>query len=214
MKNYKNFVAVSIISIILCLLPILLGIYLYSQLPDTIVVHWGINNEPNGWASKNFAVFGLPIMMAMFQLLICLVFNWVLKEKGLPKLGKIVIWLFPILTAVLYVATLSFALGNYVDMRVAACIIVSVIFIVFGNYLPKVPLEQNTKWIWYGMKDEKLYKRTMKHTAIVMILMGIFLLISLFFAEIYSIIIIGVSIVAIIAVNIPPLFKITRNKTL
>ena len=48
---------------IITLFPIFIGLLLWNQLPDSLATHWGINNEPNGYASKTFAVFGLPLIM-------------------------------------------------------------------------------------------------------------------------------------------------------
>lgn len=50
---------------IITLFPIFIGLLLWNQLPDSLATHWGINNEPNGYASKTFAVFGLPLIMLL-----------------------------------------------------------------------------------------------------------------------------------------------------
>ena len=56
-KNKRTLVAGSIV----ILLPILLGLFLWDRLPDQMVTHWGFDGTPNGWSSKTFAVFGLPL---------------------------------------------------------------------------------------------------------------------------------------------------------
>ena len=43
------------------LLPILIGLLLWKQLPDSVATHWSAGNEPDGYSSKVFAVFGLPV---------------------------------------------------------------------------------------------------------------------------------------------------------
>lgn len=50
---------------IITLFPIFIGLLLWNQLPDSLATHCGINNEPNGYASKTFAVFGLPLIMLL-----------------------------------------------------------------------------------------------------------------------------------------------------
>lgn len=50
---------------IITLFPIFIGLLLWNQLPDSLATHWGINNGPNGYASKTFAVFGLPLIMLL-----------------------------------------------------------------------------------------------------------------------------------------------------
>ncbi len=53
-----------ILTTLVCLLPIVAGVILYPQLPEQVATHWGFGNEPNGWSSKAFAVFGLPMIAA------------------------------------------------------------------------------------------------------------------------------------------------------
>ena len=48
-----------------CLLPILLGVALWSKLPDSIAIHFDMNNNPDNFASKGFVVFMLPLLMVM-----------------------------------------------------------------------------------------------------------------------------------------------------
>ena len=62
-----------ILTCIVCLLPILPGIALWDKLPDTMAIHFNINNEPDNFASKAFVVFGLPLLMVLLQLFCCFV---------------------------------------------------------------------------------------------------------------------------------------------
>ena len=47
---------------LLILLPIAAGLALWPALPGQIAIHFGVNNEPDGWSGKPFAVVGLPCM--------------------------------------------------------------------------------------------------------------------------------------------------------
>lgn len=60
MKKYKKQL---ILSSIVTLLPILIGLFLWNRLPDTIATHFGSDNVANGWSSKPFVVFGLPLIL-------------------------------------------------------------------------------------------------------------------------------------------------------
>ncbi len=47
------------------------GIYLYPQMPGKMVSHWGFNGEANGYMSKFWGLFLMPIVsLAMFLFLI------------------------------------------------------------------------------------------------------------------------------------------------
>ena len=61
LKQYKKTV---ILTTLVALLPMLAGLLLWNQLPETIAVHFGANGEPDGWSSRALAVFGLPAFIA------------------------------------------------------------------------------------------------------------------------------------------------------
>ena len=50
--KWKSFIITSIV----CLLPILLGISLWTKLPDTMAIHFNIYGDPDNFASKGFVV--------------------------------------------------------------------------------------------------------------------------------------------------------------
>ena len=59
MKKYKTTI---IITTLITLLPIVIGLFLWNKLPDTLATHWGSDGTANGWSSKTFSVFGMPLM--------------------------------------------------------------------------------------------------------------------------------------------------------
>ncbi len=48
-------------TMVICLLPILAGLVLYTRLPERVPTHFDFQRQPNGWSSRPFAVFGLPL---------------------------------------------------------------------------------------------------------------------------------------------------------
>ena len=52
-------------TLVLLLLPIVMGLFLWNQLPDTVVTHWGADNQPDGYSSKAFAVI-YPFLQKYF----------------------------------------------------------------------------------------------------------------------------------------------------
>ncbi len=60
LKTHKTKI---IISTLIILIPILVGLLLWNQLPDQVATHWGADGQPNGWSSKLFAVVGLPLFL-------------------------------------------------------------------------------------------------------------------------------------------------------
>ena len=50
-----------IITTLVNLIPIIVGLLIWDKLPDTIATHFGMDGTPNGWSSKAFTVFGIPL---------------------------------------------------------------------------------------------------------------------------------------------------------
>ena len=45
------------------LMQMLVGVLLWNRLPETMATHFDFHNEPNGWSSRTFAVFGMPLVL-------------------------------------------------------------------------------------------------------------------------------------------------------
>lgn len=172
-----------IITSIVCLLPMLLGIALFDALPDNMAIHFDINNKPDNYASKEFTVFGLPVLMAILQIVCCFINDINAKKHGdRIKLETVTKWIIPIMSMILYIVTLGYSLGWNLDIRKVAAVIVGIIFLVIGNYLPKFG------YVDYGDKvTEKTIKinRFIAHETVIL---GILFLISIFLPPIATIV--------------------------
>lgn len=172
-----------IITSLVCLMPILLGVVLWDKLPDTVAIHFNINNEPDNFASKGFAVFGLPAMMALLQIVCCFITDFNSHKHGeRVKFERAVRWILPCLTAVLQVITLGYALGNNIDIRKAVVVIVGIMFLVIGNYLPKFDYIKN-----YDIDTEKARKIN-RFIGVETVIMGVLGILTVFLPAITSVI--------------------------
>lgn len=133
-KNLK----VLIITSLVILLPILAGLILWDQLPEQIPNHWNLSGEIDGWCSKPFAVFGMPLIMLAFQWLCALGTGADPKKGNHPeKIVHLVLWIIPVLNTVLSVLTYAAALGQEVRMEVIMPTLIGLVLAIVGNYLPK-----------------------------------------------------------------------------
>ena len=133
-KNLK----ILIITSIVILLPVLAGVVLWDTLPEQIPTHWNAAGEIDGWSSKTFAIFGLPLMMlAMHWLCVLATAADPKKANHSDKLIHLVLWIIPIISVVLFVLTYVAALGTEVRMEMVMPLLVGFVLTVVGNYLPK-----------------------------------------------------------------------------
>lgn len=127
-----------------CALAIIPGIVMWDSLPDSVAIHFDFNNNPDNFASKGFAVFGIPLLMVVLQCVCCFINDINAHKHGERKKFEMVTkWIIPVMAVVLQMLTLGYAVGWSVDMRKAASVIVGVILIVIGNYMPKFDYIKN-----------------------------------------------------------------------
>ena len=172
-----------ILTTLVCLLPIVAGIILYPQLPERIATHWGFENEPNGWSSKAFAVFGLPGLMAGLNLILPLALKADPKNANMsPVLFNICLWIMPVVSVLCSTMTLGYALGYNVNIAQIIPAFVGVVFIVIGNYLPKTKQSytMGIKLPW-TLNSEENWNRTHRLGGFLWVLGGVaFIVLSIF----------------------------------
>lgn len=194
MKN-KNSLALTLPII---LAPMLYGLAMYSRLPQTMATHWGIDNQVNGTMPKAFMIFGLPLLMALFQAVVILVPR---KKASAPRFERMVIWIMPVITVVAYVATIQINLGHAWDIRRVAMLLVAAIMIAMGNYLPTVdPDYQSYKLGMRHVAKRPDAKKVYRRLGYTMVGFGVLSLISLFFPPMISAIVIGLMIIVMLII--------------
>lgn len=172
-----------IITSIVCLLPIFLGLALWDKLPEMVAVHFDINNNPDNFAPKWFAVFGLPVTMTLLQIFCCFTNDIKANKYGENKKFEIATkWIIPVISVVLYTVTMFYALGRNIDIRRVAMLLISVIFIVLGCCMTKLNYVKN-----YDISPEKARKIN-RVIGIMMVIMGILGFLTLFLTPVFLII--------------------------
>lgn len=172
-----------IITGIVCLLPVLLGVSLWDNLPDAMAIHFNIYGVADNFAPKGFVVFGLPVLMVILQGISCLINDINAYNNGdRKKFETVTKWTVPCLTVALQVITLGYGLGWNLDIRKAVAFIVGVLLIVIGNYLPKFDSIKN-----YDVDTEKAIKinRFIGYETVVM---GLLFIVSIFLPPVSTVI--------------------------
>ncbi len=164
-----------LITCIVCIAPIILGIAVWDSLPDTMAVHFNINNQPDGFASKGFAVFGLPLLMVALQTFCCFINDINAAKHGERKKFEIATkWIIPIMSLLLYVMTIGIGLGWEMDIRKIVCIIVGCVLLLIGNYLPKLDYIKD-----YDLDTEKA-RNINRFIGFTTVVMGVLTIVSIF----------------------------------
>ena len=93
-----------IITTLVNLIPIIVGLLIWDKLPDTIPTHFGMDGTPNGWSSKAFTVFGIPLILAFSHLLCVGITSQDPKYDNMSdKLFGLILWMIPAISILLMV---------------------------------------------------------------------------------------------------------------
>lgn len=182
-KNLK----VLIITSVVILLPILAGLILWNQLPDPMPTHWNASGEVDGWSSKPFAVFGLPLILLAAQWLCVLATGADPKKNNHPeKVLHLVLWIMPVLSVVLHTITYMTTLGMEVRMERIMPVFIGVLFVIIGNYLPKC--KQNytigIKIPW-TLDNEENWNKTHRFAGFLWVVCGVAIMFTGFFGGVW-----------------------------
>lgn len=134
LKNKKQLLFSSLAT----LLPIPVGIVLMKRFPETMAIHFGFLGQADGFASPNFTVFGLPLIMLGIQWLCVLAtaFDKGNRDKN-KKMQSLMLWIIPILSNFSILGIYALALELEFSPASWYMGFMGILFAVMGNYMPK-----------------------------------------------------------------------------
>ena len=142
MENVKKYKITIIITTLITLLPILFGLIVWNRLPEQIATHWGADGQADGYSGKTFAVFGMPCILAVLQLFVSFITLNDPKRRNIHKKPlTLTFWIIPVMSVIVNGITYAAALGMEIEVGIIISILVGILLIALGNYMPK--LQQN-----------------------------------------------------------------------
>ena len=176
-KNLK----ILIITSIIMLLPVLFGLIMWNKLPDSLATHWGANGETNGYSSKAFCIFGMPLILLALQWVCAIVTAHDPKNiKNNEAVWKMIIWLCPILSIIIHFVIFSYAFGLKINMNYLFALIIGSLFLFLSRNMTKTKPNRTIgiriKWT---LKNEENWKATHRFASKLWFISGILILLSL-----------------------------------
>ncbi len=193
------------LSSLLIFMPMLFGICMYRAMPHFISSHWNIYGENDGFLSKGVFVFGFPFLFLLGHLLTL----WVVerdnaKRNQSPKMMNIIYFIVPVISLLVQTCMYAIAFGYQFDITACVFVILAIMFIGLGNYLPKttqnMTIGVRTTWT-LNSKDN--WYHTHRFTGLVWVIGGICLLLDMFMPitvryHILTILVLGLSFAPIL----------------
>ena len=126
------------ITSLLCLLPLVYSAVVYPTLPEQIAIHWNSAGEADNFVPIAIAAFGLPFLFVAINLYSKIrLLNDPKAEGQSQAIKQLSIWLIPVLALVLVPFTLLTAMGVEIPLLMMASLLLGLLLVVIGNYLPK-----------------------------------------------------------------------------
>ena len=171
-----------ILTSIIILLPMVVGILLWDQLPEKMAIHWGANGEADGWSSRPVAVFGMPLLLlAIHWLGVWLTGEDKRNRHQNEKILQLMFWIAPVVSLFGMGSTYASALGQPLRIDRLALLLLGIIFAMIGNYMPKC--RQNytigIKIVW-TLSDEENWNATHRLAGKLWMIGGLLLMLCAF----------------------------------
>ena len=117
------------------LLPVLYAVWVYQTLPENLAIHFDLSGKGNAFLPKFLVVSAFPIVMMLLEVMI----YWTTIAKDILNrtFKHLIRWIIPFSFVSLYLATIYRGLNEGFDIRKIAAMVVALVFIIVGNYLPK-----------------------------------------------------------------------------
>lgn len=133
-KNLKTLILTSVIT----LLPILAGLLLWNKLPDEIATHFNAQGIADGFSSKAFSVFGLPLFLLAVHWVCTVITSTDPKKQNIGgKPLKLVFWICPLISVLVSGIIYASALEIELNIIIIMSAFFGILFIIIGNYMPK-----------------------------------------------------------------------------
>ena len=127
-----------IVSSVVILLPVVAGLMMWDALPAQLATHWSFNGSENGWSSKFFTVFSMPLFMLIGHWICIAVTALDPKNKNqTQKAMGLIFWIFPFISVFASTMVYANAFGMAWGSGTIFTVVLGLMFIVIGNLLPK-----------------------------------------------------------------------------
>ena len=194
------------LSVAICLLPILIGVYYYDALPEQIAVHFNVNGEPDNFVSKTRAIIELPIFFAIGQVIISLVVDF---DKT-PKKGALIAkGIIPLISVLVQGGIVAYALDNNFNVPQLTVFVIGIVLIILGNYLPKKEFWGKYNFNLFGLEKGVNEQKVVRAYALYMTFSGVVIFISGFFSSTVALVLI---VVIVIFSTVLPFYLVKKYK--
>lgn len=194
-KNLKTMIITSII----ILIPMVVGLIMWNQLPAEMATHFGTNGEADGWSSKPFAVVGIPLFLLAIHWF-CAFFTGVdpKKDNISAKMMTLVLWIVPVISIFACGSMYIYAFDNTINTTTIGMMVIGCMFLVLGNYMPKMKQSYTLGFkLPWTLNSEENWNRTHRLAGWVTMIAGVLTLIG-GFAQMFWLVFVAILFIVLV----------------
>ncbi|WP_088226964.1 SdpI family protein [Desulfosporosinus sp. FKB] len=177
MKNVSSLLKKDWPILILIVLGFAMGIYFYPSLPNRVPIHWNAQGQVNGYGSKLFGTFGIPvIILALYIMFVALPFIDPKRKnyRAFESTYQFLKYLLVVFFLGMQLITLLIASGRVMNQPVLIQVMVSLLFILLGNVMGRFKHNYfvgiRTPWT---LANEEVWRKTHRLAAPLWVFGGI-----------------------------------------
>lgn len=195
------------LSVCVCLLPIVVSAVLYNRLPNEVATHFGADFKPDGYSPKWMAAFLMPGILLCLNVLVWFMTENDPRKAGINKNMKLLShWIVPVISIIVQAVVIFHALGGGIGIVRIIPVLVGLILVIAGNYMPKCRRNYTTgiKLPW-TLHDDENWNKTHRLGGRLMVLCGFAIMLCGFF-EVRAEVVVGMVLLTVI---IPAVYSYT-----
>ncbi|CAI8728932.1 SdpI family protein [Brevibacillus sp. BC25] len=166
------------LSILFFFISVVLGVICYPSMPDQMVIHWGPNGEPNGFAPKLVGVSFIPVVMLF-------IFVAVRSQKQyyqkFQSSHDTILNTLMIVLLVIHGVIIAYGYGYMLNIGIFVTLILGILFVTIGNFMPRFRhnylIGIRTPW---SLASEEVWKNTHLLSSRVFFIGGILIMLTSF----------------------------------
>ena len=174
------------IPFLLIVAAVALSIFYYPQLPEKMATHWGASGEPNGYSSRLWGAWMLPLFMALIWMILRAIPHIDPRKANYEKFAGMYDALVILILAFLllmHVVVLMGATGTQIRMERVLMPSVGVFIAIMGLLIPRVHpnwfVGIRTPWT---LTSDLSWERTHKVGGPLFVMLGVVMIASSFLA--------------------------------
>lgn len=164
---------------VLPILALMISVFTYQQLPESMVVQFNLGSEPRTIINKSIGAFLMPIIMVFTSLIMIVSVKFERNKNKQRRIESVIgplLGIISILLLAVHGLIIAFNLGYEISIAVFATIAIGLVFILIGNLAPRLP-QGSMDW---PKLSERAHTRFSRFLGKLMVILGfIFILLAL-----------------------------------